>query len=245
MNEYNLYIRFDWAVKHILRDKANFDILEGLVSVLTSEHITIEELFEGESNREVNPDCFCRLDIMKSNRLDLKAKNGKGENILVELRITHKLDYYERKYFGTCNVIPKRVEIGDKYDQVKKVYSISVLYCNFGRGDDYAYRGQNVFTGIHTGNNLFVNLSEQGVIVPHLPKEICHEYYLLRVYAYEKIPENPLDEWLTYRKNVTIREDTRTPGLQQVREKLRVRTLTDKDHRVYDYDMDTLILPDV
>ena len=24
------YIRFDWAVKRLLRDKANFDVLEGL-----------------------------------------------------------------------------------------------------------------------------------------------------------------------------------------------------------------------
>ncbi len=31
------YIRFDWAMKHMLRDKANFDILEGFVSVLLGE----------------------------------------------------------------------------------------------------------------------------------------------------------------------------------------------------------------
>ena len=39
MNEDNLYIRFDWAIKHILRDKANFDILEGLISVLLGEEV--------------------------------------------------------------------------------------------------------------------------------------------------------------------------------------------------------------
>ncbi len=40
----NTYIRFDWAIKHILRDKANFDILEGFISVLLGEEIKIEEL---------------------------------------------------------------------------------------------------------------------------------------------------------------------------------------------------------
>ena len=30
MNVENKYIRFDWAVKRMLRDKANFDVLEGL-----------------------------------------------------------------------------------------------------------------------------------------------------------------------------------------------------------------------
>lgn len=31
------YVRFDWAVKRLLRDKANFGVLEGLVSVILNE----------------------------------------------------------------------------------------------------------------------------------------------------------------------------------------------------------------
>ena len=30
----NQYIRFDWAAKTVLRDKANFCVFEGLISVL-------------------------------------------------------------------------------------------------------------------------------------------------------------------------------------------------------------------
>ena len=37
----NKYIRFDWAVKRMLRDKANFAVLEGLVTVLLGEKIVI------------------------------------------------------------------------------------------------------------------------------------------------------------------------------------------------------------
>ena len=33
----NKYIRFDWAIKRMLRDKANFAVLEGLITVLLSE----------------------------------------------------------------------------------------------------------------------------------------------------------------------------------------------------------------
>ena len=42
----NKYIRFDWAVKRMLRDKANFAVLEGLITVLIGEKITISELLE-------------------------------------------------------------------------------------------------------------------------------------------------------------------------------------------------------
>ena len=54
------------------------------------------------------------------------------------------------------------------------------------------------FKGIHTGNDLLVNIKEEGVIVPHLPREVFPEYYLVRVNVYDKIPETPLDEWMTY-----------------------------------------------
>ena len=44
MNEADRYIRFDWAIKHMLRDKANFSVLEGLLTVLIGEKITMEEV---------------------------------------------------------------------------------------------------------------------------------------------------------------------------------------------------------
>ncbi|MDE6296920.1 MAG: Rpn family recombination-promoting nuclease/putative transposase [Muribaculaceae bacterium] len=230
----NLYIRFDWAIKHILRDKANFDILEGLISVLLGEEVKIEELLESESNQENDRDKF--------NRVDIKAKNSKGHIIIVEVQLTRQLYYLERILFGTCKAITEHINIGDKYDQVKKVYSISILYCDYGQGDDYVYHGQTVFKGIHTGNDLLVNKKEEGVIVPHLPREVFPEYYLVRVNAYDKIPENPLDEWMTYLKTGKIKEDTRTPGLQQVREKLRVLEMTPKERRAYEEHIDAIMV---
>ena len=51
MNENNLLVRFDWAAKRILRDKANFGVLEWLLTVLLKEKITISQILESESNR--------------------------------------------------------------------------------------------------------------------------------------------------------------------------------------------------
>ena len=33
MTENSKYVRFDWAIKRILRDKANKEVLEGLITV--------------------------------------------------------------------------------------------------------------------------------------------------------------------------------------------------------------------
>ena len=45
------YIRFDWAMKRLLRNKANFSVLEGLLTTLLGEKITIRDLLESESNQ--------------------------------------------------------------------------------------------------------------------------------------------------------------------------------------------------
>ena len=57
-------IRFDWAMKTLLRDKANFDVLEGFLTALLNEPIKIEELLESESNPEDGSDKFNRVDLL-------------------------------------------------------------------------------------------------------------------------------------------------------------------------------------
>ena len=74
------YIRFDWAAKRMLRDKANFGVLEVLMTVLLEEEVKIVEILESEGNQNAEDDKF--------NRVDIKAKNSKGEIILVEVQQT-------------------------------------------------------------------------------------------------------------------------------------------------------------
>lgn len=122
------------------------------------------------------------------------------------------------------------------------MYSISILYCDYGQGDDYVYHGETRFKGIHTGTDLMVTLKEDGVIVPHLPREVFPEYYLVRVNVYDKIPETPLDEWMTYLKTGKVKEDTRTPGLQEVKKKLQYLLMSPKERREYDAHIDTIMV---
>jgi hypothetical protein len=63
MDTENKYVRFDWAVKRMLRDKANFGVLEGLITVLLGETVHIVELLESEGNQESEDDKFNRVDI--------------------------------------------------------------------------------------------------------------------------------------------------------------------------------------
>ena len=114
------YIRFDWAIKRLLRQKANFGVLEGFLTVFLNEPIKIVDILESEGNQQAAEDKF--------NRVDIKAKNSNGEDILVEIQNITRLCYQERIFYGVAKAITEHINLGNTYKEVKKVYSISILF---------------------------------------------------------------------------------------------------------------------
>ena len=234
MQTENRYVRFDWAVKRMLRDKANFAVLEGLITVLLGEKIVITELLESEGNQETGD--------AKFNRVDIKAKNSKEEIIIVEVQLTRQLYYLQRMLYGVSKAITEHIQIGNKYDQVKKVYSINILYFDLGKGSDYLYHGKTVFKGVHTGDRLQVNTKEADEIRMAVPEDVFPEYYIIRVNEFNDVATTPIEEWLDYLKNNRIKDDTSTPGLQEARNKLLYMTMSDAERRAYDAHMDDIMV---
>ena len=220
------YVRFDWAIKRLLRQKANFDVLEGFLTVFLGEKVTILEILESESNQLSAEDKF--------NRVDIKARNSKDEIIIIEIQNTRELYYLERILYGVAKAITEHISLGETYYKVKKIYSISVLYFDIGKGNDYLYYGQNHFVGVHTGDHLQVNVKERDAIVSRMPAEIFPEYVLIRVNEFDKVAVTPLEEWMKYLKDGTIRPDTTAPGLSEAREKLKYFSMPPKERMAYD-----------
>jgi len=233
MRDDNRIISFDWAVKRILRDKANFGVLEGLMTVLIGESMTIVEILESESNQDTADDKF--------NRVDIKAKNAKGDIIIVEVQLTRELYYLERILYGVSKAITEHIKLGSRYDQVKKVYSINILYFDLGRGKDYLYHGTTNFIGVHTGDTLEVNTREDDIVRMRTPASIFPEYYLIRVNQFNDVAKTPIEEWMDYLKNEHIREDTTVPGLQEAREKLAYLRMTPEDRAIYDRHVENMM----
>ena len=97
-------ITFDWAIKTVLRDKANFDVLEGFLSALLLRPITILDILEGESNQAEEAD--------KYNRVDLLAKTSDGERIIVEVQYLPEKAYLKRLAYGTSKTIVENLKLG-------------------------------------------------------------------------------------------------------------------------------------
>ena len=142
------YIRFDWAMKRLLRDKANFSVLEGLLTTLLNEKITISRLLESESNQESEFD--------KYNRVDLLAEDSK-ETILFEIQNNNEYAYFQRILFGTSKLVTEYIYRGNGYEKIRKIYSVNIVYFSLGCGTDFVYHGKTEFRGIH--NNELLELS--------------------------------------------------------------------------------------
>ena len=228
------YIRFDWAVKRLLRHKANFGVLEGFLTVLIGDDIHIVEILESEGNQQTEEDKF--------NRVDIKALNSKNEIVIIEIQNTRELYYLERILYGVAKAITEHISLGETYYKVKKIYSISILYFDIGYGTDYLYHGQNIFKGVHTGDFLQVSTREQDAIVPRMPSEIYPEYFLIRVNEFNKVAMTPLEEWIEYLRTGIIRPDTTAPGLGEAREKLKYYSMTPQERHAYDEHLSALMI---
>lgn len=227
-------IRFDWAVKYSLRSKINFCILEGFLTVLLGENISIIEIFENKGNQQWKGD--------KPNRMIVKARNSEDEIILVEIQNTRELYYLECILYGASQTLAESIDWGRICSDVKKVYSISILYFDIGQGNDYLYHGQNTFVGVHTSDNLKLTAKEQNIIVRKFPSDFFLEYFLIRINKFDKMVSTPLDEWIEYLKTGRIRSHTKAPGLAEGRKTLSYYNMDTAEKLAYDRHIDAVMI---
>ena len=93
----------------------------------------------------------------------------------------------ERVLYGVAKTITEHINLGDDYSHVVKVYSISILYFDLGKGSDYLYHGQNRFIGVHTNDELQIKVREKNALVARTPASIFPEYIIIRVNEFDSV----------------------------------------------------------
>ena len=219
-------ISFDWAMKRLLRSKANFEILEGFLSELLSEEITILELLESESNKENIDDKF--------NRVDLKVKNSRGEFIIIEVQYEREHDYLQRMLYGTSRVITEHQREGEAFSTLAKVISVNILYFDLGHGSDYIYYGATSFTGIHHHDQLQLSSKQQKLYGKEQIHHLFPEYYLLRINNFDDVATNSLDEWIYFLKNAEIKDEFNAKGIQKARKAFSLLNMPENERLAYE-----------
>lgn len=225
-------VRFDWAIKKLLRNKANYDVLEGFLSVLLGRQMKIHRFLDSESNQDNDNDKF--------NRVDMLVEDENGEILLIEVQNDRQLDYFHRMLYGTSKTISEYIGLGDEYSKIKKIYSINIVYFNLGQGSDYVYKGVTSFKGLH--DNTLLNLTKHQKDLYKIEKveEIFPEYYLLRVEKFNQYAKNSLDEWISFLKTGEIDDSFSAQGLPQARQKLQFEKMSEEERKAYKQYLENL-----
>lgn len=225
-------VSFDWAIKKLLRSKANFGILEGFLSELLKTDITILQILESESNQQYEQD--------KYNRVDVKVKNSEGEIIIIEVQYNREYDFLQRICYGVSKDIVEYMQEGMAYSEISKVISVSILYFNLGLGEDYIYKGETNFIGIHLNDQLQLNAKQQEKFQKQRVAEIFPEYYLIKINKFNDIAKDSLDEWIYFLKHAEVKDDFHAKGLDEAKKKLDVMQLDEQQRAAYQAYQDDL-----
>nr|VFK10277.1 MAG: conserved hypothetical protein (putative transposase or invertase) [Candidatus Kentron sp. LPFa] len=224
-------ITFDWAIKTVLRDKANFDVLEGFLTALLQRKITILDMLESEGNQQIDTD--------KYNRVDLLARTGDDERIIVEVQYLPEKAYLKRLVYGAAKTIVENIKLGEPYEHVTKVYSVSLLHFHISRdNDDYIYHGRTEFTGLHTHRPAILKKSLIGEEVRINETNVFPEYYLIPLDAFQDIVRDDLDQWVYAFKNNEVPDEFTAPGIIALKDKFDYLKMDEGERRRFDRHMD-------
>ena len=234
MNDKEQFVRFDWAMKKLLRNKANYGVLAGLITTLLGQKVTIKKLLESESNQDSVDD--------KQNRVDMLAEGESGELYLIEVQNETEFAYFQRMLFGTSKLVTEYINRGQGYENIKKVYSINIVYFNLGHGTDIVYHGKTEFRGIHNGEILSLSPFQQQKFKVQAVSELYPEYFILKVNDFNRWSKVPLEQWIYFLSTGEIPDDADAPGLSEAREKMKLALMTKDELNAYYRHLDNAVI---
>ena len=219
-------VTFDWALKRLLRSKANFAVLEGFLSELLHDDLRIVEMIESESNKETLEDKF--------NRVDLLAKDHLDRRIIIEVQYTRQDDYLQRMLYGTAKILTESLAEGVAYGKIARVVSVNIIHFDLGHGEDYIYEGRTEFRGIHQHDTLGLTERQRQIFQAESVNDIFPEYFILKVNNFDDVARDGLDEWIYFLKHGTIEPGFCGKGLRAAQSAMDVLKLTDAERSAYD-----------
>ena len=225
-------VRFDWAIKYILRNKANFDVLEAFLSNLLKEEIKVLDILESESNQEA--------ENRKFNRVDLKCKDSQGRQIIIEIQNQREADYLQRLLWGTSKAVVEGLQLGSRYSEVVKVISISILYHTMRvdekENTDFIYYGTTELVGLHTKKPLILHetVLKGDKVAVVTSKDVFPEYYMIYAEKFQDVINEDIDEWVYFFKHGEIRDDFKSSGILLAAKKLDYLMMSEEERKAYD-----------
>ncbi len=222
-------ISFDYAIKYLLKDKGDYEIVEGFISALlksqgeTKKDVKIIALLDTESNRED--------DMFKRSLADLIVEDEDHNRYIIEIERNLQQGFVHKACFNTSRLIVDNLSQGCKFEKIIKVIHISILY--FPVGNEPIHHGETIIKGIESKERLTVHIKDPktGLVVD--ATDIFPEYFFISVPLFDDRLEKEIDDWLYVMKHNDVPEHFHSPYMEKVKEKLNVLKMTVGERNSY------------
>jgi len=221
-------ISFDCAIKYLLKDKGDYDIVEGFISALISscgyKPVKIKALLESASNKESKE--------LKSSIADLVVEDDADNKYIVEIDRSYTSLFLHKACFNSSRLIVDSISSNDDYSTIKKIIHINLLYFPFGNIKAPLHHGKTVFHEVDKEHPQNLYIADLGMRFFDA-QNILPEYFVISVPLFNDVIKDELDEWLYLMKHSEIREDFRSPYMKKVADRLNVLKMTPTERKEY------------
>ena len=221
-------ISFDYAIKYLLKNKGDYEIVEGFISALLAtkgyKPVKINALLESESNKET--------ESLKKSIADLVVQDDEGNKYIVEIERYFTPNFMHKACFNSSRLVVDSISGNQDYTTIKKVFHVSLLYFSTQEMNKPIYHGKTILHEIDTTQPVDFRIANQGLVLfEH--RNIFPEYFFIFIPLFDEVIHQEIDEWLYMMKHSEVREDFKSPYMKKVAERLAVLKMNDAERMAY------------
>lgn len=221
-------VSFDYAIKYLLKDKGDYEIIEEFISALLKSQgygeVKIIALLDTESNKEEH--------MGKRSLADLIVEDVSHHKYIVEIERNIKHTFLHKACFNTSRLIIDHLAQDVDYDEIIKVFHISLLYFPIGNG--IIYHGKTIVNEVETKEPLSLQLKNPTTGESFNTVDILPEYFFISIPQFNDRLEKEIDDWLYVMKHDNVPPTAfHSPCMQKVAEKLNILKMTPAERDNY------------
>lgn len=221
-------ISFDYAIKYLLKDKGDYEIVEGFISAILKDAgygaVKIKSLIESSSNKE--------YESLKSSVADVVVEDAAGHKYIVEIDKSYTSLFLHKACFNSSRLIVDSISKNEDYSTIKKIFHINLLYFPFNNMKTSLYHGKTIFRELDKEHPIDLHIADMGGRIFDA-YNVFPEYFVISVPLFNDIIKNELDEWLYIVKHSEVKEDFKSPYMKKVANRLNVLKMTTKEQIIY------------
>eukprot|EP01126_Amoeba_proteus_P026093 TRINITY_DN2588_c0_g1_i4.p1 TRINITY_DN2588_c0_g1~~TRINITY_DN2588_c0_g1_i4.p1 ORF type:complete len:253 (-),score=-0.88 TRINITY_DN2588_c0_g1_i4:198-956(-) len=219
-------ISFDYAIKYLLKNKGDYEIIEGFISaILTSQGyapVKITAILESESNKEE------RID--KKSIADVVVSDTEGHKYIVEIDRSYTSLFLHKACFNSSRLIVDSLSSAEDYSTIKKVFHINLLYFSYSDMQAPLYHGKTIFR-VADEHSVNIHLADMGMR-EFDASNVLPEFFIISVPLFDDVIKKEIDEWLYLLKHSEVQADFKSPYMKKVAERLNILKMSHKERAV-------------